>query len=115
MAAILSALEELPRQNASRVKNQWGEVVRMVQERGTVAVTNHSKVEMVLVNAATYHQLVKDSQALHGREQSFLEALDQRFDARLATLQQDGAAAQVGRVLAATGQLRSRPKAGATF
>ena len=55
MAAVLPSLNELPRQNASHVKNRWGDVVRQVQESGSVAVTNHSTVEMVLLTAATYN------------------------------------------------------------
>ncbi|MBW8891197.1 MAG: type II toxin-antitoxin system prevent-host-death family antitoxin, partial [Burkholderiales bacterium] len=52
MAAILPNLDELPRQNASQVKNRWGDVVRQVQKTGSLAVTNHSTVEMVLLTAA---------------------------------------------------------------
>ena len=115
MAAVLAALEELPRQNASRVKNKWGEVVRLVQQQGTVAVTNHAKVEMVLVNAETYQQMVKDAQAQRSQEAKLLDELDQRFDARLNTLQQADAAPGMAGVLAAQGALRARPKAGATF
>lgn len=115
MAAVFAALEELPRQNASRVKNKWGDVVRQVQAEGSVAVTNHSKVEMVLVEAATYERMVKEAQARQSHEQNVLQALDQRFDERLAALQQPAAAAQLGGLLAAGGKLRARPKAGATF
>ena len=53
MIAELPQLEELPRQTASDVKNKWREVVREVRESGSVAITNHSAVEVVLVNAKT--------------------------------------------------------------
>ena len=115
MAAVLTAIEELPRQNASRVKNKWGEVVRLVQQEGTVAVTNHAKVEMVLVHAETYNQMVKDAQVLQGREQKVLDELNQRFDARLATLQRADVGQRIDGVLDAQGRLRTRPKVGATF
>lgn len=115
MAAVFAALEELPRQNASRVKNKWGDVVRQVQAEGSVAVTNHSKVEMVLVDASTYERMVKDAQARQSQEHQLLQALDQRFDLRLGALQQPEAAAHLGKLLAAGGKLRTRPKAGATF
>ncbi|MGC3986997.1 MAG: type II toxin-antitoxin system prevent-host-death family antitoxin [Pseudorhodoferax sp.] len=115
MAAVFAALEQLPRQNASRVKNKWGDVVRQVQSEGSVAVTNHSKVEMVLVDAAVYERMVKEMQARQGHEQHVLQALDQRFDERLAALQQPGAAAQVGSLFAAGGKLRTRPKAGTSY
>lgn len=115
MAAVLPSLEDLPRQNASNVKNRWGEVVRQVQESGSVAVTHHSTVEMVLLTAATYNQLVEDAQALKAREQSVLDELGRRFDERLVVLQQPGAAQQVGRLFAAKGKLGRRPKAGDSF
>ena len=53
MTTALLSLDELPRQNASSVKNKWGEVVRQVQQLGSLAITNHATVEMVLLNAAT--------------------------------------------------------------
>lgn len=115
MSAILRNLDELPRQNASHVKNRWGEVVRQVQESGSVAVTNHSNVEMVLLTAAAYNQLVEDAQASKAREQSVLDELGRRFDARLDVLQQPGAAQKAGGLFAAKGKLGRRPKAGETF
>lgn len=115
MVAVFAALEELPRQNASRVKNKWGEVVRQVQAEGSVAVTNHSKVEMVLVDAATYHRMVEETRLRQSQEQQLLQALDQRFDARLAGLQQQGAADGLQGLLAAKGRLRRRPRAGGSF
>jgi prevent-host-death family protein len=115
MAAVLPSLNDLPRQNASHVKNRWGDVVRQVQQSGSVAVTNHSTVEMVLLTAATYNQLVEDAQALKAREQSVLDELGRRFDARLGVLQQPDAAAKVGKLFAAKGKLEQRPKAGDTF
>ena len=67
MTAALPSIEELPRQNASQVKNKWGEVVRQVRQNGSVAITNHSAVEMVLLDAATYQQLTDSLQALQAR------------------------------------------------
>jgi len=53
MAAVWPPLDQLPRQNASQVKNRWGEVVRQVRQSGSVAITHHANVEMVLLDAAT--------------------------------------------------------------
>ena len=109
------SIENLPRQNASQVKNKWGEVVRQVRQNGSVAITNHSSVEMVLLDAATYQQLTESLAALQAREQSVLDELAERFDARLASLQQPGAAGRVGALFESKGKLGSkRPKAGAT-
>ncbi|MDM0034251.1 type II toxin-antitoxin system prevent-host-death family antitoxin [Variovorax sp. J22P271] len=115
MITALPALHDLPRQNASQVKNKWGDVVRQVRQSGSVAITNHAAVEMVLLDAATYQQLSDDLQTLGAREQSVLAELSNRFDSRLAVLQQPEAARQVGDLFAARGRLARRPKAGASF
>lgn len=114
MITSLPDLLELPRQNASQVKNKWGDVVRLVHQSGSVAVTNHSVVEMVLLDAATYQQLTEEIQALKAREQTVLDELAERFDARLQGLQQPGVADKVGALFAARGALAKRPKAGAS-
>jgi hypothetical protein len=69
----------------------------------------------VLLNAATYQQLTEDIQALKAREQAVLDDLTQRFNDRLAVLQQPQAARKVDALLAAKGKLKTRPKAGASF
>ncbi|MDN8613458.1 type II toxin-antitoxin system prevent-host-death family antitoxin [Variovorax ginsengisoli] len=115
MITALPALHDLPRQNASQVKNKWGDVVRQVRQSGSVAITNHAAVEMVLLDAATYQQLIEDLQTLGAREQTVLAELSARFDSRLAVLRQPEAARQVGDLFAARGRLARRPKAGASF
>lgn len=115
MLTALPALDELPRQNASQVKNKWGDVVRQVQESGSVAVTSHSAVEMVLLTAATYRRLVEEVAALNAREQAALDELAARFEARLALLQQPDASGKVDAVFAARGKLVRRPRAGAAY
>jgi hypothetical protein len=115
MTTALLSLDELPRQNASSVKNKWGEVVRQVQQLGSLAITNHATVEMVLLNAATYQQLTEDIQALKAREQAVLDDLTRRFNERLAVLQEPRAAKKVNALFAAKGKLKTRPKAGASF
>jgi hypothetical protein len=111
----LPDLDELPRQKASQVKNKWGDLVRLVRELGSVAVTNHSAVEMVLLNAAIYRQLVKEVRALNAREQLVLDELAARFNARLAALQQPDAGQKMQELFAAKGKLIRRAKAGASF
>ena len=115
MIADLPPLDTLPRQNASHVKNRWGDVVRQVRQSGSVAVTSHSAIEMVLLDAGTYRQLVDGVQALRSREQAVLDELSGRFDARLVALQQPEAVGKVKALLEARGSLRRRPKAGASF
>lgn len=111
----LQKLDSLPRQPASHVKNKWGEVVRQVVHSGSVAITSHSTIEMVLMEAGTYQQLVEEVAALKAQRQGVIDELTQRFDARLAQLQLPDAAARVDSLFNARGKLAKRPKAGASY
>ena len=111
----LQKLDALPRQPASHVKNKWGDVVRQVAHSGSVAITSHSTIEMVLMEAGAYQQLVDEVAALKSQQQGVIDQLTQRFDARLAELQQPGAAAKVDALFNARGKLAKRPKAGASY
>lgn len=115
MLTYLPELSALPRQTASQVKNRWGEIVRLVRQSGSVAITNHALVEMVVLDAATYQELTLEVQALKAREHSALEELTGRFDQRLALLQQPAAADGVQSLLRAGGRLEHRAKAGTSY
>lgn len=115
MRAQLPTLDHLPRQSASHVKNKWREVVREVHTAGSVAVTNHSAVELVLVDVATYEQLAASAAALKEREASVLDQLAIEFDQRLAALEGSDAKARVAAVFADKGRVTRRSKAGAAF
>jgi len=115
MLAELPNIENLPRQSASQVKNKWADVARLVHQSGSVAVTNHSTVEMVLLDAATYQRYTEQIQAINAREQMGLDELTKRFNARLATLQQPEAAQKVQALFNAKGKLSKRPKAGGSY
>jgi prevent-host-death family protein len=115
MTLKLRALEDLPRHNATHVKNKWGDVVRQVHKSGSVAITNHANIEMVLLDAATYEQLVGHAAALKQKEQSVLDDLHKQFDAELAVLQHADANQKVDALFEAKGKTKQRPKAGASF
>lgn len=115
MFAELPQLEDLPRQTASDVKNKWRQVVREVREAGSVAITNHSSVEVVLVNAEAYRQLAASAAALKERDAAALDKLSAQFDERLASLQAPDAGKQAAAVFKRKGRLTTRPKAGASF
>lgn len=115
MVAALPKLEDLPRQTASDVKNKWREVVREVRETGSVAITNHSSVEVVLVNAEAYRQLAASAAALRERESAVLDQLSAQFNQRLASLQAPDAADKAAAVFRRKGRLSTRPKAGPAF
>jgi PHD/YefM family antitoxin component YafN of YafNO toxin-antitoxin module len=108
-------IDTMPRHSATQVKNQWAELTRKVQQSGSVAITNHARVEMVLVEAGRYQEMAAQIHAKRQRDQAILDELTQRFDAELAQLQQPDMRDKVDAVLKARGRLKNRPKAGATF
>lgn len=115
MTAVLPALDALPRQNATQVKNKWGEVVRQVHARGTVAVTNHSTIEMVMVSADVYQALLDTVEKISRREQTEIDALTDQFRARLASLQQPDAHDRLADVMSSKGKAKSAHIVGETF
>ena len=115
MLTELPRLEDLPRQSASNVKNKWRDVVREVRESGSVAITNHSSVEVVLVNAQAYRELAASAAALKEREASILDQLSAQFNERLAGLQAPDAGEKAAAVFKRKGRLSTRPKAGTAF
>ena len=115
MTAELLKIEDLPRQTASDVKNKWREVVREVRQAGSVAITNHSTVEVVLVDADAYRQLAASAAALKEREALVLDQLSAQFKERLASLQAPDAGDKAAAVFKRRGQLSTRPKAGTAF
>jgi prevent-host-death family protein len=115
MIADLLDIDALPQQSASQVKNKWAELVRRVREVGSVAITNHSKVEMVVVEAGRYQEMTTQIETMQRRQQAVLDELSKRFDERLDKLQSPGFREKLDAVFEARGELRNRPKAGETF
>lgn len=115
MITELPNIQDLPRQNASQVKNKWGDVLRQVRQSGSVAITNHSTVDMVLLDADTYQRLAEQIQTLNARDKNVLDELANRFEARLGVLQQPEARQQIDALFETKGKLTHRPKAGVSF
>jgi antitoxin (DNA-binding transcriptional repressor) of toxin-antitoxin stability system len=115
MITGLPRIEELPRRNATQVKNRWSDLVREVRACGTVAVTHHDRVEMVVVEAGKYREMAALVEAAKGRQQASLAELAAEFDRRLAALQQPDTGDRVEAALRSRGRVTPRPKAGASF
>jgi prevent-host-death family protein len=117
MSVLLRDLDELPQQNATQVKNKWGDVVRQVQQEGSVAITNHATVELVMIAANTYRQMTAFMVELTERERKVkLDELERRFDERLAVLQQPDARDRLDAMFASRGKFKKqRPIAGETY
>ncbi|MEE3623762.1 type II toxin-antitoxin system Phd/YefM family antitoxin [Nitrospirillum sp. BR 11752] len=115
MVAKRSSLEALPRRNATQVRSRWADIAREVQTSGSVAITTHDRVEMVLVSAEEYDRLATRAADALARQQAGLERLAAQFDAELATLREPGAGDRLDDMLASKGQGGARPKAGQSY
>lgn len=108
MSAQFRSLDELPQKNATQVKNKWGEVLRQVQREGSVAITSHSTIEMVMMAASAYREMVDLFTELLARERKVkLDDLERRFDERLAVLQHPEARSRLDAMIEQRGKLAS--------
>lgn len=115
MAAHFPQIEELPRKTATQVKNKWRDLVREVRASGSVAVTHHDTVEMVVVEAARYREMAALVDRSARRQKETLTELTAEFDRRLAELRVPDARQRVEKALASKGRTTPRPKAGTSF
>lgn len=82
-------LDDLPRTPASDVKKLgWRGVMKVVARQGKVVVTNHNEPEAVILPIAEYERL---AQAASQQSRTVLAELREKYDARLAWLDEPGA------------------------
>ncbi|MEA1652585.1 type II toxin-antitoxin system Phd/YefM family antitoxin [Nitrospirillum sp. BR 11164] len=105
----------MPRRNATQVRSRWAEVAREVQANGGMAITNHDRVEMVLLSAEEYDRLAAKATGGAAHQQAVLDRLTAQFDVALAALQEPGVADRLEQLLSAQGQGKIRPKAGPSY
>lgn len=92
LALRLDPLDTLPHTPAADVKKLgWRGVMKSVGRSGKVVVTNHNTPEAVILSAQEYGAIQLALQEAAERAEPALDALRQRFDARLAALQADDA------------------------
>jgi prevent-host-death family protein len=115
LANIIPSLEKLPQRNATQVKNKWADVVREVRKLGSVAITQHDRVEMVVMNAETYRKISALAEEARARSEADLAELSADFDRRLASFNTEGIRDRVESVMSARGRIKRRPKAGAIY
>ena len=111
-SAVARGIEALPQRTSSDIKHHWGAVARQAREVGRLAITTHQTVELVVMSVEEYSSLMTTIQETKNRDQTLLDELTSRFDARLADLQMPDAEAKVDRFFAAGGKSKARPKAG---
>jgi hypothetical protein len=111
----IRSLEAMPQKSATEVKNGWAKVVREVRSSGSVAVTQHDRVEMVVMDAETYREITSLAVDQAERRRAMLDELTQAFDQRLRSLDKRETPKRFAAVRAAKGRLKHPPKAGSTF
>ena len=118
MSALLALneLSDMPRTPAADVKkNGWRGLMKSVARVGRVVVTNHSEPEAVVISIAEYTAMQQALAAAQARSEPALEALRQRFDERLASLQTTDAARRLRGVMKGPARLGGKVKAGASY
>lgn len=115
MGASFRKLEDLPRRNATQVKNRWSDVVREVRTSGSVAVTSHDRIEMVVVDAGRYREMEAIVQETEQRRKAAIAELTAEFDQHLASLRKPGTRKKIDDIFSSDGNTRVRPKAGPSF
>ena len=84
----LDAIDTLCRTPASDVKKLgWRGVVEAMQREGKVLVTNHDAPEAVILSPQEYESIKLALELAAARTEPSLDALRDKFDARLAALQ----------------------------
>lgn len=113
LALTLDAIEDLPRTPASDLKKLgWRGVMKTVGRKGKVVVTNHDEPEAVILSVEDYGAIVRALHEAGSRSDEALDALRDRFDERLASLQAADAAKRLRGVMRGPARLGGKVKAG---
>jgi len=116
MTLQLDAINVLRRTPASDVKKLgWRGVVKTIQREGKVLVTNHDAPEAVILSPQEYESIKLALEQAAARTEPSLDALREKFDARLAALQAPDAADRLRSVMQSPAKLDGKVRAGDTF
>lgn len=116
MSAPFEALSQLPTAPASTIKREgWKGVMRALSKEGRLVVTNHHEPEAVILSTQAYDQLIKAARSGANALDDPLQALRDRFDARLAALDAPDAGDRLRDLMNDPGTLGGKVKAGETY
>lgn len=116
MPARFETLAQLPTAPASTIKREgWKGVMRSLSGVGRLVVTNHNEPEAVILSTQEYDRLVKAARSAANAVNDPLQALRDRFDARLATLDTPDAGSRLRDLMSHPGSLDGKVKAGETY
>ncbi len=110
------ALDDLSRTAASSLKKVgWRGVMDELRAAGRLLVTNHEKPEAVILPVADYEAFMTILQQSEARNEAALAVLRERFDERLAVLQERSAGARLRAAIKAPARLGGKVKAGTRY
>jgi prevent-host-death family protein len=112
----LPQLPQLAQAPASDLKKLgWRGMMKTVGRTGKVLVTNHNEPEAVILSVQAYADIQRALLAAAAQQEPTLDALRQRFDKRLASLQAPGAAQGLRAVMRKPAKLAGKVKAGSGY
>lgn len=116
MSAYDDAIAQLPTASASTIKKLgWKGVMRSLAGAGRLVVTNHNEPEAVILSTAEYTNLIQSVRLDAGGSDDPLQALRNRFDARLQAIDSPDASEQLRNLMRKPGALGQGIKAGQTY
>ena len=116
LALRIDPIEQLPQTPATDVKKLgWRGVMKSVARSGKVVVTNHNEPEAVILSVQVYAAIKSALHEAASRTEPALEVLRQRFDERLAALQQADAGERLRTLMQSPARLDGKVKAGTGF
>jgi PHD/YefM family antitoxin component YafN of YafNO toxin-antitoxin module len=116
MSRASDSLAELQSVPATDIKTRgWRGVMRLLDERGTLVVTNHDAPQAVIVAIREYEKLLESARQADARQASELDALRQDFDSRLAALRRKGSGDRLRAVMRRPAKLKGKVKAGTGY
>lgn len=62
---VIPNVDELPKRSATYAKTRWPYLKRKVRQAGCVSITRHGKVQVVVVSAEVYREMVALAEAAH--------------------------------------------------
>ncbi len=112
----IDAIAQLPQTPATDVKRLgWRGVMKTVARSGKVLVTNHNEPEAVILSVQEYEAITNALHEAADRTEPALDALRQRFDERLAVLQEADAGKRLRTLMRSPARLDGKVKAGTGF
>ncbi len=110
------AIDQLSFAPASEIKKQgWRGIMRSVSKTGKLVVTNHKQPEAVILSVPEYDRLIELAHSAKNRTNDPLQALRERFDQRLSSLNAADAADQLRNLMNQPAALSGKVKAGASY